>query len=121
MSQNLLQANTLIPKVLASQQMSDTNPHAAYTAPDGGAAVVKHGTVCNIGAAAATVTIAVVPSGATYDGTHRVVSAYSVPAGDTLPLSEYLGNCHLGPGDAIYVQAGTANVIDVVLSGVEAS
>lgn len=73
----------------------------------------------SVGGVAVPVTVAVVPSGGSFDGTHRVLSAFALAAGDTLDLRGYLTGAHLGAGDAVYVQAATANVIDVVITGTE--
>lgn len=121
MTQNLMAATSLLPKLLASIQLSATTATTVYTVPAGGAAVVKQGTLCNTGGSAVTVSVAVVPSGGTADGTHRLISGYSLAAGDTLPLRDYLGDLCLGPGDFIAVTASTANVVDVILSGSESA
>lgn len=121
MTANILKASALTPTLLASLQLADTSAHSVYAAPIGGAAIVKHGTLCNVTGAAVIVNVAVVPADSSYDGSHRVINSYSLAANDTLPLGDYLGNCHLGPGDAVYVAAGAANAIDVILTGLEAS
>lgn len=118
---NLLTASTLKPKVLASMQLADTSGHSVYSPPNGSSAIVKHGTLCNIGGATVNATVAVVPAGGIFDGTHRVMSAVPIAAGDSFPLKDYLGGACLGPGDAVYVQASVANVLDVILTGTEAS
>lgn len=119
---DLLNATHASPKVLASQQMADTTEDTVYTAPATGSAVLKHGTVCNVSGSTATVSVAVLKSGtATGSGQHRVLNAYPLAAGDTLPLGDYIDGCCLGPGDFVTVTAGTANAIDVILSGVEYS
>lgn len=121
MTQNLMQATSLLPKVLSSQQLPDTNQHPVYTCPANTAAILKHGTLCNVSGGSVTVTVAIVPNGGTYDGTHRILSALPLAAGDTFSLRDYVAGACLGPGDAVYVQAGTANAIDVTLTGTEAS
>lgn len=117
---DLLNASHASPKVLVSQQMADVTEDTVYTAPAGGAATLKHGTVCNSSGGAANVSLSILKSGqATGGGQHRVISQYALAAGDTLPLGDYIGDAQLGPGDFVTVQASVANAIDVVISGVE--
>jgi len=116
---NLLAATAVSPKVLYSSQLTTTADVAIYTVGAGLSAVIKHGTVCNTSGSAATITLKIIPSGGSVDGTHAVVSAYSLAAGDTLSLTGYLTGCCLGPGDSIHAQAGTANVLDVIITGTE--
>jgi hypothetical protein len=51
------------------------------------------------------------------DGTHNVISGYSLAANDTLSLKDYLAGAVLASGDQIWVSAGTANAVTVVISG----
>ncbi len=113
---------TLTAKVLASQQLTSTSATAVYTVGASKCAKVATGTLCNTSTTAAvTVTLAIVQSGGTADGTHSVLSGYSLAAGDTLALKEFIGGHMLGEGDFISVTAGTANVLDVVITGAEGS
>jgi hypothetical protein len=67
---------------------------------------------------AITVYLSLVQAGGTVgDGTHRVISGYSLAANDTLPLKEYIGGAMLGPGDRIAAYAGTATAVDLVITG----
>lgn len=116
---NVLTATVAAPKVLYSGQLANTTDNSLYSPAAGKSAVIKHATVCNTTGGAVTVTVRVVPSGGSADGTHVILSGYSLAAGDTLPLSDYLEGCCLAPGDSIHAQAGTANAVDVVISGVE--
>ena len=105
-------------KTLCSQQLSATTATTVYTTPSAGCAKIGSGTVCNTSAASVNVTVAVVPSGSTDDGTHTVIYKYPLAAGDTLPLTPLAGFM-LGASDFVSVTASTANVIDVVISGTE--
>lgn len=54
------------------------------------------------------------------DGTHKVISGYSLAAGDTISQEDGLAvlkGLMLGPGDFINVNAGVGSAVDVVLSG----
>lgn len=121
MAQNLIGVTSMLPKVLCSTQLSATTATTVYTAPAGSSAIVKHGVACNTSAAPVNVTLSIVPSGGTVDGTHRVISAFPLAAGDSLPLGPYIGGANLGPGDFISAQASVANVLDIVLTGVEST
>lgn len=122
-------AATLIPKVLCSAQVATTTEVAMYTVPVGVGVQVSHGTLANISGGAVTIGLGIVPAapsgtgGTTSagDGTHKLIpDSYSLGAGDTLSLKDYLDGAMLGPGDAVWCHAGTANAIDLVLTGVTA-
>lgn len=115
---NVLALNTLTQKLLVSQQMTSTTETVIYTVATGQAVKLAQGSLCNITGTAVVVSLSLVPSGGTVgDGTHKVINNYSLSAGDTLPLGDYLAGHMLGDGDRIAVTAGTANAVDVVISG----
>ena len=115
---------------------SITNPDLVYTssstgAPIGGAVVGQTNAVttialCNIGAPNASdetvndvvVNVYVAPQGigAQYTGStcNLIVSSLTVPAGETVFLSEE--RIVLDPGDEIYVGTDTANLLCVTVS-----
>lgn len=104
-------------QILFSGQLATTAATSVYTVPVSSTAKIATGVVCNISAAAVTVTVALLKSGDTADGTHRVISAYSLAAGDSLSLTDYIGGAMLAEGESINVTAGTANALDVILTG----
>lgn len=114
---NVLSLASLTQALLVSQQVTSTTEATVYTVPANKAVKIGQGTLCNVTASPVTISVSVIPSGGTADGTHRVISGYTLAANDTLPLGEYLGGHMLGPGDFISVLAGTANAVDVVISG----
>lgn len=114
---NVLALGSLTQALLVSQQIAGTSATTVYTVPANQAVKLSQGTVCNVSAAPVTVSLSLVPSGGTADGTHRVISGYSLAAGDTLPLGDYLAGHMLGPGDFISVTASAATAIDVIISG----
>lgn len=74
----------------------------------------------NVGAAAVTVSVSLVPSGGTVDGTHRVLSGYSLTAGDTISHEDVLAalkGVMLPAGAFISVNAATAAAINWTASG----
>lgn len=69
----------------------------------------------------ATVVIHHIPaSGGALNGA-RVILQVPVLPGDSVPLTTYLANMQLGPGDALYIGASIANIINVSLTGVEST
>jgi hypothetical protein len=115
---NLLSGlTTVTPKILASAQMA-SGETAAYTVPANKAAKVATCTITNVSASVVVISVSVVASGGTADGTHRVISAYSLVAGDSLLVADFDG-MWLGAGDFISVNAAAATAIDVIVTGLE--
>lgn len=104
-------------QILYSGQLSTTAATTVYTVPALTTAKIATATVCNTSGTPVIVTFQVLAAGQSADGTHSVISGYSLSAGDTLSLRDYLGGAMLATGEAISVTAGTANVIDVVITG----
>ncbi len=116
---NLLAIKTVTPAVLVSLSAGVTTENVVYTVATNHAVKLAQGTLCNTSGGAVTVGLSIIPSGGSADQTHKIVpDSYSLGAGDTLPLGEFLKDHMLGDGDAIAVHASVANVIDVVISGV---
>jgi hypothetical protein len=63
------------------------------------------------------VSLSLVPTWGTADGTHSVISGYTLAANDTLSMRDYLTGAVLGLGDEIWITAGTANAITGVITG----
>lgn len=112
-----LALTTMQGQILFSGQLTTTSATSVYTVPASKTAKITQGTVCNTSGSAVTVSVSLLKSGDTADGTHAVISGYSLAAGDTLSLKDYLGGALLAEGEAVSVTAGTANVLDVVLTG----
>jgi hypothetical protein len=110
----------LIGKILCSTQVGNAET-TVYTVPANTHVKVSHGVITNVSAAAVSVSVALVPSGGAADGTHRIIYQYSLAAGDSLSLDDYLANAMLGPGDFISVLASAAAAIDVVITGAVSS
>lgn len=108
-------------EILYSGQLSTTSATTVYTVPSLTTAKIATATMCNTSGSAVAVTFQLLQSGQSADGTHSVVSGYSLAAGDTLSLRDYLGGAMLATGEAIAVTAATANVIDVVITGAVSS
>jgi len=114
--QNIIVAASVEPKVIRSAYLPITTEAAQYTVPASTSVKVASATICNVTASAVTVSLSLCPSGGSLDGTHRVISGYSLPANDTLELSMLKG-AMLGPGDIIGGLAGTASAVVLVVTG----
>lgn len=112
-----LALSTMRGQILYSGQLATTAATSIYTVPTSSTAKIATCVVCNTSAAAVTVTVALLKSGDTADGTHRVISTYSLAAGDSLSLTDYIGGAMLAEGESINITAGTAGVLDVILTG----
>lgn len=98
--------------ILAEGQLGTGNTD--FTAPTGKAWKPAGGTVCNTSTAAVKVTLSVLSSSG---GTaRRIVSAYSLAAGDTLDLRAYLP-AMLPEGAIIRASADTAAAVDMLVTG----
>lgn len=116
MAQNLMAASSSLPAVLVSQQLAASET-TQYTGPASSAVKITSATLTNTTASAVTVSVSVVKTGGTAGNANRVVSGYSLAAGDSAVLLELIG-VFLGPGDLISAIAGTASAVAFVLSGV---
>jgi hypothetical protein len=108
-----------IPTIFVDEQITVTTDSPVYTVPANSAVAIKAGSIANVSGAAVTVGVSLVPAGgAAGDGHHKVIpDTYSLAAGDELPLVDWLAGHVLGAGDSIAIHAGTANALDVVISG----
>jgi len=114
---NVIVAASISPQVIVSQQLG-TSDAAVYTVAASTSVKVSQATLCNTTGTAVTVYLSLVQTGGTVgDGTHRVISGYSLAANDTLALADYIGGAMLGPGDKIAAYAGTATAVDLVVTG----
>lgn len=117
MSQNLIQAASINPQTLAVTQVSVANTETtAYTVPAVSSLRVATASLCNTTGAAVTVNVSVVPSGGTAAAANRVVSGYSLAAGDTLTMSDILGGALMGPGDFVSLNM-SATGVSLVMTG----
>src|ERR1700756_3044015 len=111
----------MLGQILYSGQIASTSATTLYTVPSNTTTKVATMSLCNTSGSPVTVTIHLLQAGQTADGTHSVVSGYSLSAGDTLSLRDYIGGAMLATGEAIAVTVGTANVVDVVITGAVSS
>lgn len=113
---NVISATSIAPKVLRSAYLPITTEAAQYTVSSGQSVKVATATITNVTASAVTVSLSLVPTGGSLDGTHRILNSYSLQPNDTLDLS-FLKGAMLGPGDVIGGLAGTASAVVLVVTG----
>lgn len=107
--------------VLVSQQLAATET-TQYTAPATISSAplklvrIANATLTNTSASPVTVSVSLVKSGGTAGASNRILAAYALSAGDSLPLSMLAGH-FLGAGDFISAIASTAAVVALVISG----
>jgi hypothetical protein len=118
-TQNLTASTSALPSVLVSQQLTSTAETTVYTCPANSAVKIGTASLSNISGSSCTIGLAIVKTGGTADNTHRIIpTAFPLAASDWKTLKDELSGHWLGPGDFISVIAGTANAIDVIISGV---
>jgi hypothetical protein len=113
---NIINAATIAPQIIRSAYLPITTEAAQYTVAAATSVKIATASITNVTGTAATVSISLVPTGGSLDGTHRVVNSYSLPANDTLELGMLRG-AMLGPGDVIGGLAGTASAVVLVVTG----
>jgi hypothetical protein len=116
-----LALTSMVGQILYSGQLSSTSATAVYTVPSGKTVKIAQGSICNTSGSAASVSLSLLKSGDTSDGTHKVISGYSLGPGDTLALKDYIGGAMLAEAEAVSITVGTANVVDVVITGAVSS
>jgi hypothetical protein len=113
---NIIAATSVAPQIIRSAYLPITTEAAQYTVPASTSVKIATACVTNVTGTAANVSISLMPTGGSLDGTHRVLNTYSLPANDTLELT-WLKGAMLGPGDVIGGLAGTASAIVLVVTG----
>lgn len=111
---------SLAGKILASGRVATTSATTVYTVPASSAVKVATATLCNTSASAVTVSVSVVPSGGSVDGTHVVVSSYSLAGNDSMSITEIVGAL-LDAGAFVSITCSTGAVITYLLTGVVSS
>lgn len=108
--------------ILASSQVANaTTDTTIYTVPGTTTAVkIVTFSLTNRSGNAVTVTVSVVPLGGALDGTHVVMSAFPLAAGDSTKVTEVEGAL-LDAGAFISVNVSAAASINYLLTGTVAS
>lgn len=120
MSADFKQGTLLTGKVLASLQVSATTATTIYTVPAASATRIASAAITNVSGSSVNITVGIVPSGGSVNGTHEILHLYPLAAGDTISHKDVvstLDGAVLDTGAFIFVTASTANAVDVVLTG----
>ncbi len=120
MAADFKQGTNLAGKILTSGQVAGTGATTIYTVPAASAVKVTSAVLANVSASAVTVTVAVVPSGQSVDGTRTIVSAYPLAAGDSTVLTELVGAL-LDTGAFISITASAGTAINYLITGAVSS
>ena len=106
-----------LPGSFASGKLATTAATSVYTVPSNVVIQVESSRVCNVSAAAVTVTVAVLPPGATDDGTTYVAAkSLSLPVGAT--VDGLLADQVLGGGEVLSLTASATNAVSYSFSGI---
>jgi 7-cyano-7-deazaguanine synthase in queuosine biosynthesis len=115
------QGANLAGKILISGQVAAANTNTTiYTVPALSAVKIASAALCNVGAFDTVISVSVVPSGGTVDGTHTIINAYTLLIGDSTPLPELVG-AMLDAGAFISVYANHSASINYLLTGAVSS
>lgn len=120
MTADFKQGANLLGSILASGQIAGTSNTTIYTVPASSCAKIATAVLCNTSGSAVTISVSQVPSGGAVDGTHKVVSGYSLAAGDSMSITEIVGSL-MGAADYLSIIASTGAVIDYTVTGVVSS
>lgn len=102
---------------LASGQVAVANTNTIVeTVSPGSTLTIASFSLTNVTGAVVSVSVSVVPAGGTVDGTHQVVSAFPLAAGDSTLISEVAGSM-LPSGTFIAITASAAAAIDYLITG----
>lgn len=115
-TQNLFGASSGLPQVLVSHWLAASET-TQYTCPANSSVKIAGARLTNTTGSAVTVSVSVVKSGDTAGPSNRVLSSYSLAAGDGIILDE-LKDLFLGPGDFVSAIASGATAVSLVMSGV---
>jgi hypothetical protein len=117
MTADFKQGSNLLGKILASSQVAAaTTDTTVYTVPAASAVKVATAALSNVGTVAVTVSVSVVPSGGTVDGTHKIVPDFSLAVNDSTTLPEIAG-AMLDAGAFISIKASVAASVNYLLTG----
>lgn len=100
---------------LARSRPASTSATTIYTTPTSRKTALRNLILANTTAAAATISVSVVPSGGTAGDDNRILKNVSIPANSTTFIDL---DVTMNAGDFISIQQGTASAIVTTASGV---
>lgn len=107
---------TLVQKRLVGPSELTTSTATLYTTPSATTTIVKEFLFSNKTAAARTITLRVVPSGATESNIHDIFSSISINANETL---SFACSIVLNTGDLIKSFASANTAVNITANGYE--
>lgn len=115
------QSANLAGKILAGSQVAAAATNTTvYTVPAASAVKVATFSLTNVTASAVTVSVSVVPSGGTVDGTHKVLAGYVLAANDSTEIIEAKG-AMLDAGAFISINASAVTAVNYLITGAVSS
>lgn len=105
---------------LASGQISSTGDTTIHTVAASTREKIATFSLTNVTGSNVTVSVSIVPSGGTIDGTHRVISSYALLANDTISHEDVLAATKgvlLPAGAYISVNVSTGAAVDYCITG----
>lgn len=114
---SLLTPASATPTNLAAVQLG-TGYAAVVTAGTNNAVKIGAASICNTDNVAVTVSIGILPNGDSPSDAYDVIHAYSLDAGDSLPLAPWLAGQYLAEGDSVIALASVAGVVNFNATGV---
>jgi hypothetical protein len=119
------QSTNLAGKILASSRVATgSSDTTIYTVPGSSAVKIATFSITNTSTSAVTVSVSVVPSGGSIDGTHKVLSSYSLAANDTISSEDVLSalkGAMLDAGAFISLNVSAGAVVCYLLTGAVSS
>lgn len=109
---------TITAKALIGAKYASNADSTEYTAPGGTHVIIDKFTATNTDGSSQTVTINIVPSGQSVDGSNKIISAKSISAGAIYDFTELKSHI-LNPGDFISVVASVASKMVIRAAGRE--
>lgn len=106
------------PKRLSGPAFLTTSVTAAYTVGAGKTGVLKQIVLNNTGSASNTVTVNVVPNGASPTTSNQVISLLNISGYSQII---WTADIPLDAGDSIQVSAAISNTVTATISGIEIS
>lgn len=114
------QAVNLNAWIAAGQVATANSEITVHTVTAGTQEKISTAVLCNTGAAAATVSVSLVPSGGTAGTTNRVIAAFPLASGDSTSIPELQG-AMLPAGAFITINSNVANAVDYSITGAVSS
>lgn len=101
---------------LINAKYASSSPATEYTVPAARRVIIDKFSASNQNGGAQTITVYLVPSGGSVANSNKIVSSFSLAAGESKELTE-LKNQILNTGDFVSVEASVGSAIVIRMSG----